>query len=69
MSKPKSEVKICDRCGKYYEASKYDNYGYAIYYDNENKMDFCDSCYNIIEKILTNDITRDVENRIRECNF
>ncbi len=68
MSKPKSEVKICDRCGQYYEASKYDNYGYVVYYDNENKMDLCDYCYGIVEKVLSSDITRDVENRIRECN-
>lgn len=72
MSKPKSEVRECDRCGQYYEVSNL-HHRYIVrrafdVIDEESEMDLCDYCYGIVEKVLSSDITRDVENRIRDCN-
>lgn len=68
MSKPKSEVRECDRCGQYYEVSNLYHRYIVRRSDKECEMDLCDYCYGIVEKVLSSDITRDVENRIRECN-
>ena len=71
MSKPESEVRVCDRCGQYYETSEHDNYGcrYTVYLNDGSKMDLCSCCYGILENILSNNITRDTDSKVRDLLF